>query len=400
MKRHRPIQVACESALYSIFAEGRHAEKVVAYYLKSQRKWGARDRRQFAELVYDVVRWWRLLLRMARAPDSLSSADVTPQLIAQVLIEYEKWRDAPSTVAPEITRWPVAVKESIPDWLDERGRSEFSAQPSEWPVLLHALNQPAQQYLRVNELKTNLTRLKQQLLSEDVATEVVPEVGSALTLSERKNVFQTQCYKSGLFEMQDAGSQLIAPLLKVEPGQRVVDACAGAGGKALHLASLMANKGRIMALDIHPWKLEELKSRARRAGVSIIETKVIENTKVVKRLYDSADRLLLDVPCSGLGVMRRHPDTKWKLSVEELDRLAELQMDILRRYSPMVKIGGYMVYATCSVLPSENELRISEFLNDCTGQESVGFELEEEIHVWPHKTEFDGFYAARLRRVK
>jgi 16S rRNA (cytosine967-C5)-methyltransferase len=183
-------------------------------------------------------------------------------------------------------------------------------------------------------------------------------------------------------------------MLDPKPGERVIDACAGAGGKSLHLAALMKNKGKILSLDIHERKLEELRKRASRAGADIIETRTIDSSKVIKRLEETADRLLLDVPCSGLGVLRRNPDSKWKLSDEEIEKLRALQSQILESYSKMVKPGGRMVYATCSILPSENERQVEEFLKNAGGT----FELLEERKFAPGKDGFDGFYAASLQK--
>ncbi|MNS80695.1 Ribosomal RNA small subunit methyltransferase B [compost metagenome] len=187
---------------------------------------------------------------------------------------------------------------------------------------------------------------------------------------------------------------MVVPLLDVQPGHRVIDACAGGGGKSLHMASLMKNKGKILSLDIHEWKLKELKDRAKRNGVDVIETRVIDTNKVIKRLADNADRVLLDVPCSGMGVLRRNPDAKWKLSNEEIDRLMILQQEILSTYSQMTKVGGQLVYATCSLLPSENELQVQKFLHD----HSAKWSLVKEIHLRPDRDGFDGFYAALLKR--
>ena len=195
--------------------------------------------------------------------------------------------------------------------------------------------------------------------------------------------------------MQDAASQLVAPLLQVEPGHRVVDACAGAGGKSLHIAAMMQNKGKIIAMDINDWKLKDLRERCSRAGVDILETKLIDSNKTVKRLENSFDRVLLDVPCSGLGVIRRNPDTKWKLTMEEIVRLQDLQKEIISKYSEMCKAGGLMVYATCSILHRENEEQVQWFLNSDSGKNWV---LQKEMRVWPHKHGYDGFYAAVLKK--
>jgi 16S rRNA (cytosine967-C5)-methyltransferase len=178
---------------------------------------------------------------------------------------------------------------------------------------------------------------------------------------------------------------------------RVVDACAGGGGKTLHLAAMMENKGSIIALDTQGWKLEELRKRARRAGASNIETRSIESKKTIKRLYNTADRLLLDVPCSGLGVLRRNPDAKWKLQPEQIDQLRQTQQDILQSYAPITKPGGRMVYATCSILPSENQDQIQTFLASSTGKD---FKLISDQKILPQDDGFDGFYMALLERKK
>lgn len=210
-------------------------------------------------------------------------------------------------------------------------------------------------------------------------------------LTERKNVFVTKAFHQGFFELQDAASQMVAPLVNPQPGERVFDACAG-GGKSLHLAALMKNKGRILSLDIHEWKLKELKLRARRNGIDIIETRWIDTTKVVKRLEAQADAVLLDVPCSGSGVLKRNPDAKWKLKMSDLEQLRKTQKEILSSYSRMVKPGGRLVYATCSIFPDENQKQVQSFSEENT----ESWSLAKEISILPHVQNFDGFYAALL----
>jgi 16S rRNA (cytosine967-C5)-methyltransferase len=195
--------------------------------------------------------------------------------------------------------------------------------------------------------------------------------------------------------VQDYGSQQIASFMEVEPGMKVIDACAGAGGKSLHLAALMKNKGHILSLDIYEKKLIELQRRARRNGVHIIEAKIIESSKTIKRLKEKADRLLLDVPCTGLGVLRRNPDAKWKLSPSFLEEVKITQQNLLRDYSSMVKPGGKLIYATCSILPSENENQIKTFLDSKEGQV---FTLENQKTLLPNDFGYDGFFMAKLKR--
>jgi 16S rRNA (cytosine967-C5)-methyltransferase len=245
--------------------------------------------------------------------------------------------------------------------------------------------------IRTNTIKISVHQLLAEFEKEQMEIGLVENMPEALILKQRRNLFSNQLFKNGWFEVQDAGSQLIAPFLKVEPGMRVIDACAGAGGKTLHIATLMQNKGRIIAMDIEAKKLEEVKRRSRRNGVSIIETKWIENSKTIKRLQETADRLLLDVPCSGLGVLKRNPDAKYKIDPTFIKQIKITQQDILQRYSTMLKKGGMMVYATCSLLPSENNKQIETFLTN-----NKNYTLLDEQMIYPSEYGFDGFYMARL----
>ena len=206
-------------------------------------------------------------------------------------------------------------------------------------------------------------------------------------------MYKRQAFQNGYFELQDASSQLVAPFLKAEKGMKICDVCAGAGGKTLHLSAITENKGQIIAMDIFKNKLFELKRRAKRNNAFNIETRLIENNKSIKRLHGKIDRLLIDAPCSGLGVLRRNPDSKWKLSQNFLDKIKDTQQEILKRYSPMLKENGKLVYATCSILPSENELQIKKFLKTEQGKK---FKVEDEKKISPAQSGFDGFYMARL----
>ena len=174
---------------------------------------------------------------------------------------------------------------------------------------------------------------------------------------------------------------------------RVVDACAGAGGKTLHLAALMENKGQIIAMDLYDWKLKELKRRAKRNNVQNVQTKVIE-AKTIKRMENSADRLLIDAPCSGMGVLKRNPDAKWKLRPEFIDEILATQEKILADYSKIIKVGGMMVYATCSILPQENEQQVEKFLKNHPNYKMVS----DKMH-YPSETNYDGFYMALIERI-
>lgn len=396
---HALLVEAIAKALKDIFQDGRHADKVIEYYLKNQRKWGSRDRRFFAESVYEIVRWWRYLwwLRSEEPELELSS-------LKTLWATWWAWKhgEAPEGFVAKIDMGALQNKLnqepepevlfSVPDWLQRRGVAELG---EAWNEALPYLNRPARVYLRTNTLKAKPEDVIKSLGDEGVVAESVSaEQPETLVLQERKNVFITKAFHQGFFEVQDWSSQHVAPFLEVAPGMRVIDACAGAGGKSLHIAALMKNKGKIIAMDIHEWKLKELRNRASRDGVDIIEVKVIEGQKTIKRLEASADRLLLDVPCSGVGVLRRNPDSKWKLSNEELERLNQLQQELLGSYSRMLKPGGRMVYSTCSIFPSENEQQVARFL-----EANKEFKLIKQKTFMPQDNDWDGFFAALLERT-
>ncbi|MDN3204267.1 RsmB/NOP family class I SAM-dependent RNA methyltransferase [Algoriphagus sediminis] len=392
MRLHNNTIKGVHSALEAIFEEGQYADKVIARTLKSNPKWGAKDRAFIAETTYDMVRWWRLINYLSKSKDYWDLFGTYWLMKGNELPPWEEFKG----LNPERLKGKYesledpATIESFPDWLYQLGEKELG---DKWMDEVHSLNQEAEVVLRVNTIKANREKLKNRLKEDGILTHTIKGYPDALILEERQNVFQNPAFKEGLFEVQDGSSQLVAEAMAVEPGMRVIDACAGAGGKALHIAAKMENKGKIIAMDLEEWKLQQTKLRARRSGVSIIERKLIEGSKTIKRLKESADRLLLDVPCSGLGVLRRNPDTKWKLSEESIKKVQETQAEILQTYPTMLKPGGQMVYATCSVLPSENQEQVQKFLSSEAGK---NFELMDEQRILSQESGFDGFYIARL----
>lgn len=403
MRLHRNLVFAVVDALHLIFNEQEYADKVIEKVLRYDKRWGARDRGFIAETTYDIVRWKRLYAEIAEVHHPYSRPALFRLFAVWCVlrgIRIPDWKQLEDTPERRIKgKFDELSKirkyrESIPDWLDELG--EKSLGDALWTKEIAALNKKAEVILRTNTLRIKKEQLQKTLEHHEIETVPIPGYPDALKLTERKNVFTTDAFKEGLFEVQDASSQLVAPFLEVAPGQRVVDACAGAGGKTLHLAAQMENKGQLIAMDIYESKLKKLKVRARRNGVHNVETRSIDSSKVIKKLYNSADRLLLDAPCSGLGVLRRNPDSKWKLEPGFVDRIMGVQQEILQKYSKMVKSGGQMVYATCSVLPQENNEQVSKFLDSEAGKE---FELTKEQHIYASKKGYDGFYMALLKRV-
>ena len=391
---------AIAEALHHIFHENAYADKEVARVLKADKRRGSKDRAFIAEQTYGIVRYYRLYTHLAggepRKPEEWwRLIGIHLALNGYALPDWKEFAGldvADLRKRLDAARGQRALRESVPDWLDELGADELEA---EWPATLAALNEQAPVVLRANRLKASPAKVATALAADGIG--VQPLEADALLVTERKNLFRTRAFQDGLFEVQDFSSQQAAPALEVEAGQLVVDACAGAGGKSLHLAALMENKGRLISMDIHGWKLDELKRRARRNGVTNLDPRTITSTKVIKRLAGKADRVLLDVPCSGLGVLRRNPDAKWKLSADSVDRVVAEQDKILASYSRMVKPGGKLVYATCSVLPRENAERVAHFLASEAGSDWL---LEYSRSYLPQHDGYDGFFVSRLVRTR
>jgi len=416
MKLHRTLVQAVIETLQQIFVEGIYADKAVELILKQNSRWGSRDRRFIAETTYEMVRWWRYISKSFSPSDSAenkiteeNSSIYYYKLFAtwQILkgIDLPNWDEFIGIDKSQILKNAEQVKlirkyrESIPDWLDDLASEELGNVV--WGNELHELNKEARVVLRVNTLKTSPDELRKKLIAQNIEIEVLDKISplwedikSETFVVKRQNLHQLAEYKQGLFEIQDASSQLIAPFLQLKEGMIVIDACAGAGGKSLHIAAIMKNAGKIISMDVEERKLTELKRRADRAGASIIQTQSI-NANTIHKFKNTADRLLLDVPCSGLGVIRRTPDAKWKLSLDFINQVKKTQQDIICRYSQMLKPSGIMVYATCSILPSENQDQVAQFLTS----HKEKFELISDRKVLPSDG-FDGFYMAAIKKIK
>ena len=400
MRLHRNLCFATVDGLLLIFNEGMYADKVVQQLLKRDKRWGSRDRGFVAETTYDIVRWKRLYAEIANVKEPFSRDEIWRLFAVWATLKGIKlpdWKYFEATPQRKIKgRFDELskirkIKESVPDWMDELATKELGE--NVWTKEIAALNLQAEVVLRVNTLKTTKEKLQAELFDLEIESEILKNHPDALKLKERANVFTTDAFKKGFFEVQDASSQLVADYLDVKPGMKVIDTCAGAGGKTLHLAALMENKGQIIATDIYESKLKKLKIRTRRAGVFNVTTKEIDSLKVIKKMKGTADRVLIDAPCSGIGVLKRNPDSKWKLQPEFVENIIKTQAEILENYSQLVKVGGKMVYATCSILPSENENQVKNFLNN-----HPEFELEKQNKVSAYKSGFDGFYMALLER--
>lgn len=403
LKHHTFHIKAIFTVLKDVFEKNEYADKAIEKVMRAHKRWDVKERGFVSDVSYDIIRNWRLLTTSAGVEGKLTDNSLWNIFGTYLVFDgyelpesnYFKGLNEKKTIAQlEKFHKIRKIRESVPDWLDKVGETELG---KDWDKTIRALNQRPSIILRANSLKTTPKDLQLLLEEEQIPeTSLITWAPDAVELKFQRNVFRTQAFHNGLFEVQDAASQMVSDFLNAAPGMRVVDACAGAGGKTLHIAAIMKNKGRIIALDVKDRKLQELKRRATRADVRIVETRAIDSSKVVKRLKATADRLLLDVPCSGLGVLRRNPDSKWKLTEEELNKVRALQRDILSSFSEITKIGGKMVYATCSILPSEGEEQVKWFLNQ--NQDKWNFVGEKRYLPDVHYA--DGFYMALLERLK
>ncbi len=415
------------------------ADKMLEQYFKARRYIGSKDRGAIAELVYWILRhkatlqWWlekysqSISGRMLVLSAIILRHDYDVQSIKTVFSKEIAHAPTPLNEAEQnfakniakaelfVSDMPRHIRLNYPQWLDTYLQESFT---DKLEPAMASMNEQAPTDLRVNTLKTTREDLLNQLQEEGFAccpTEISP-VGIRLT--RRAPVFTSKYFKEGHFEVQDEGSQIVALLVDAKPGQRVIDFCAGAGGKTLAIAASMGNKGRILAWDTSKKRLDQINIRLRRAGIDNVQTHVLESEHdaFIKRHKATADRVLIDVPCSGSGTWRRNPDLKWRFTLKDLEEVKKVQQEILHSAARLVKIGGRLVYATCSIFKDENEKQIENFLkshnnfrvvcakkiwNKDKPAEVEGNDDKEASYfcVTPHEDGVDGFFAAILERL-
>ena len=399
MKLHRNVALGIVSGLEKTLYEKYQAAEVIKRLFKSNLRWGSKDRRTIAQAFYDIIRQKRLL--HALCGSEREEVNLWCLLGCWLVLNdfhMPEWTEFNKINVQEIRgKALVLVKDrrykySIPDWLDQMGVEAYGE--ITWEKEIASLNTPANLIVRVNTLVTTVKKLKYLLENKyNIITHLVPDYPHALVFEKKESLMSINEYRKGWFEVQDANSQKISPWLEAEPGKYYIDACAGAGGKSLHLANLTKDSAKIVALDIHPAKLNELRKRCHRNNIQSVSTVNVKDKKILQTLEPDTDGILIDAPCSGLGVLKRNPDAKWNISPEQLNEILKTQEKILQTYPPLVKKGGKLVYATCSILPEENKLQVEKFLSSQLGSK---FELEKEHTYFSHLTGFDGFYCARL----
>lgn len=410
------------------------ADKVIDRYFKDRRFIGSKDRAYVGELVYWALRHLGLITHFVPQQGRMV---ILASLILRSEYKLGELGDlcdgskyAPYTITPNETKMlltvprdmkalgdvPEHVRLNYPEWMDDvltrsLGKDKEKA--------LAALNEQAPTDLRVNTLKTTRDALLVMLQAEGFDCAPTPNSPIGIRLKKRAPIFTSSTFKQGHFEVQDEGSQMVAGVVDAEAGMKVIDFCAGAGGKTLAIAAAMNNKGRIMAWDTSEKRLKQIKERLARAGVDNVQTHVLdsESDAFIKRHKSSADRVLVDAPCSGSGTWRRNPDLKWRFTQKDLSEITTVQESILQSAARLVKPGGRLIYATCSILKEENDAQAEIFLKgnsnfrvvcaekiwnkNASANDHGAASSESVSYLWvtPHQDGVDGFFAAVFERL-
>ncbi|MDA8416348.1 MAG: RsmB/NOP family class I SAM-dependent RNA methyltransferase [Betaproteobacteria bacterium] len=405
------------AVLQRVLSEMRPADRILHDFFREESNWGARDRATLTELLYGLLRHWEVVtaLAPATAPRRLGLAYLQRVMgrstrDLQSLCQTDDERAWLRALAAHRLPDERAVRAHLPEWvMDALGNV---LPEDEWVMLGRALQSAAPLDVRVNTLKSDRPAVLRELVEQGLLAQPTPWSPWGIRVEGRPDLQRLPVFREGRIEVQDEGSQLLAALVAPRRRDMVVDFCAGAGGKSLQLGALMGNQGRLYAMDVSAYRLERLKPRLKRAGLSNLMPVVIarETDDRVRRLQGKIDRVLVDAPCTGMGTLRRNPDLKLRQSAETLKELVIKQQSILTAAAQLVKPGGRLVYATCSLLPAENQDQVAGF-----SERHPEFELlpvtplleamdiplrfsEPYLQLWPHRQATDGFFAAVWQR--
>ncbi|MDE2606863.1 MAG: RsmB/NOP family class I SAM-dependent RNA methyltransferase [Burkholderiales bacterium] len=413
---------ACADLVAQVLKFDHPADAIVSRYFREHRSLGPRERATLAETAYAVLRRKLLFEHLAQSGSGPRERRLAilgfagpRDFLKSALSEQEKvWLDHCDAIDP--ASLAERHRHNLPDWLVEPLKAQLG--DGFWP-LVEALNQPAPLDLRVNALTDKRADVQRELQLAGIRAEPTRHSPWGLRVQGKPALTKLDAFARGAIEVQDEGSQLLALLTDARRGQMVVDFCAGAGGKTLALGAAMRNTGRLYAFDVSAHRLDNLKPRLARSKLSNVHPAAIahERDERVKRLAGKIDRVLVDAPCSGLGTLRRNPDLKWRQSPQALAELTAKQAAILESAARLLKPGGRIVYATCSLLRSENEdiavaftaahpefrrLSVPALLEEAKVPEAA--ELcgadGQDLRLWPHRHGSDGFYAAAWEKVQ
>ncbi len=396
MKWHRNLYEGTIQALEEIISTRKPVDQVLKQLFHQNRKWGKRDREFIQKTIFEIIRRKNLWEKLAEK--LFQSTQSEKILTVYILITADTPPDYLSVYFPKI---PVArkiynqliknntFKLGYPAWLLDEFKYSF---PDQTETILSELNHTNHPVIRVNTLKINRNDFAEILNKKQYEFYLPENYPEAIVFKKPYRLTSTGWYRMGWFEIQDLSSQHVSYFSGVKPGMKVIDTCAGAGGKTLHMAALMKNQGQIVAMDINSAKLDELARRARRAGIKILQIEYNITTGTIQKLENSADIVLIDAPCSGTGTFKRKPQLKWTLHPDIFNRIIQNQQNILSHYAYMTKPGKYLIYVTCSLLKKENQNQIKNFL-----LKHKDFTFVEEKYILPSEGH-DGFYMAKLKR--
>lgn len=417
----RALLDACSALLRQVLTFASPADAVVSGFFRQQRALGARERHTLAETTYAVLRRRLLFQHLAQSGSGpherrvaiLGWAGDAEFLRAALSADEQAW--LARTQAIDRATLAPKLRHNLPDWIAEPLQARLGSDGF-W-ALADALDRPAPLDLRVNILKGKRDAAQAALAAAGVSAEPTPYSPWGLRVHGKPALQRLDAFASGLIEVQDEGSQLLACLLDAKRGEMVVDFCAGAGGKTLALGAAMKNTGRLYAFDVSGHRLDALKPRLARSGLSNVHPVQIahERDERIKRLAGKIDRVLIDAPCSGLGTLRRNPDLKWRQSPQSVQELAAKQRAILTSAARLLKPGGRLVYATCSLLADENEavadaftmeqptfvrLDASECVTSGADGSTVAVTEAGNLRLWPHLHTTDGFFASVWQKLR
>jgi 16S rRNA (cytosine967-C5)-methyltransferase len=417
MRLHGFLIGQTETLLVDVLKFTGPADAITSRFFREHPKLGHGERGVIAEAVFAVLRRRMEFAHLAEGGTGSPArrlallglmATAGRSAVRPFVSDAEaNWLEHVSKIDP--ASLPQRVQLNLPEWIVRALEPRFEA--AELAQLAAALNYPAPLDLRANPIKASRDELLRALAAAGIEAGETPFAPFGVRVTGKPALSKLDAFKNGWFEVQDEGSQLLCSLVAPRRGEMVVDFCAGAGGKTLALGAMMRSSGRLYAFDVSDRRLAKLKPRLARSGLSNVNPVLIdsEHDSKIKRLVGKIDRVLVDAPCSGLGTLRRNPDLKWRQTPESVAELAPKQLSILTSAARLVKRGGRLVYATCSILEAENEAVVAQFLEahpefelvsarDVLAEQRVGLDTGDYLKLWPHRHATDGFFAAVLER--
>jgi 16S rRNA (cytosine967-C5)-methyltransferase len=388
-------------AVQNVVKNKAHLDTATHLILKKNKHWQAAHIQYFLQLSSDFIRYYTLLSKVSKTQDTCETFDLWKKFSVLLMLHGKDPKEFENTRKINLNELLVELKKAIktgellhsyPLWLYNFCAQNYSGS---WFQLAEKLNKDASIFARVNTSSTSIAQLLDQLNDENIEHQVVDWLPNAIEIKSKESLYESAAFKAGLFEIQDVASQMVSVFAQPKENTLVIDTCAGTGGKTLHLSNLMQNTGTILACDTKADKLEILKKRSKKAAAENIKTHAITAENNLNSYNQKADLVLIDAPCSGLGVLRRNPDTKILITQEGIEQNIEKQANLLNEFSQLVKPSGFLVYAVCSFIEAEGSKQIEKFL-----EHNKDFKLLGQKTYLPTQYNCDAFYMAKLQKIE